>query len=201
MISRRLTALLFSCLLLQAFAQQPTTEHKIGTLLSVHQHQEHTFPNRLWVDVYAGGSALGFQQSRFGQSIGGNIHFLSKNWNHFQLRYNYSDDNFMRGTNVPLQYVSDVSYLYGWLLSRKYFLAEFACGVSGVTGSKRGSENYSVASGYNMDRFTTIGLPLEADVKFMARRYIGIGVAAKANINPQLSYFTIGLELTLNGPN
>lgn len=72
-----------------------------------------------------------------------------------------------------------------------------------MTGYNRGDEdlsNYWSVS-YKKRYFTTIGLGFQTDIKLMALSYAGIGLVIKGNLNPEASYISGGIELTLNGPN
>jgi hypothetical protein len=163
------------------------------------QSRVHTFPQRMWVDV--SGQFGVISNISLGIGAGVNLHYLNKNRRHFQLRYNYVED-LQFSSSSSLYSLSDMGYMFGWLRARKYSLMEFAVGLSCVAGNTPGREIPGYwGSTYANDPFVTVGIPVEADIKFMVKRYFGLGLVVKANLNPKLSYGTLGIELTLNGPN
>ena len=179
------------------------------------QSELYTMPNRFWVDLSV---QTGFMDDYFssdykttyentdkyrfgflGFAGGINLHYLTANRRHIQVRVNYMED-FLGGDQMR---ILDNGLLFGWMFARKYMLMEIATGISCLPGHKRGESKPSGSFGteFTKDYFVTVGIPFEADIKFMYKRYAGLGLVLKANLNPEWSYGTLGVELTINGPN
>jgi len=179
------------------FAQKSSRDQGLFSL-APKQSVRYTFPKRIWLDV---SGQMGMVSDQIALGAGLNLHYLNKNRRHFQVRYNYVENmQFLSSTYAYA--VSDIGYMTGWLRARKYSVMEVAIGISCVAGNKPGREIPDYwGSDYAQDSFVTVGIPIEADIKCMAKRYFGLGLVLKANLNPAASYGTLGVELTLNGPN
>jgi len=192
---------LFASPALHCSAQTDTAKQS-GIPVRLHiapqQDSVHTFPRRLWLDA---SWQFAYGADRLALGIGGNLHYLNSHRRHFEVSYNYVEE--LAILSPPEYAFSDIAYKIGWLRARKYVLMEFAVGLSCVTGYNRGDEKpgYFWSAEYKAHYFTTVGLCFEADAKVMARRYFGLGLVVKGNLNPQVSYIGYGIEITLNGPN
>lgn len=172
-----------------AFAQKKVNP------FGIRHDSTHVHPNRFWVDISAG-LGLTDNPTLFATFGGANLHFMDKKYRHYQLRYNLGLVESIFGRSKVAE-VSDIGYLWGFMLPRRYFMMEAAVGLSIVAGQKRYSQAYNAG----LSQFVTAGLPAELDIKLMFRRYFGIGLSVKGNLNPETSYLSVGLELTFNGPN
>lgn len=163
------------------------------------QSEKYTVPNVFWMDL-SGGSAL-TKNERYGPMAGVNLHYLTKNRRHIEFRYNYTGSLPLKKHGLTYD-VSDAGYLFGWILSRRFMVMEFALGVSCVFGNETTSSYLGSPYGFsNRQTFVTVGLPVEFDIKPMCFHYFGLGIAVKGNLNPRRSYVGVGLELSLHGPN
>lgn len=91
----------------------------------MHTNPKHTFPNRFWLDGSAGLAFLGNKTAELSNNYGGNLHYLSRHYYHYQVRYNhvYNFVPLAIGTGNGFQKINEFGYMVGALLARKDFLA------------------------------------------------------------------------------
>ena len=102
------------------------------------------------------------------------------------------------GTISPAESDWDVGMLYGLMGKAKYAMASISAGLSVVGGVHRGEFLYSSGSWfgttdhYENNEFSTIGIPVEAQLLITPSASFGFGIYRFANLNAEES-FTGGL--------
>jgi len=158
-----------------------------------------------WLNLGLGASSF----SSFGSSLGINVSYqIRANLISFRYVYNAKFKGEIFTAYVPRsEKIRDFGVLYGLSTKSKVGFASISGGISIVSGVRRGEYLYKSCNSsggwfcfgpgyYEKLRFTTVGIPIEAQV-FITGENAGIGIYVFANINPESSFFGALLSLQL----
>ena len=108
----------------------------------------------------------------------------------FSIRGIYIEEGFDLFGPTPVESVWDLGVLLGISLKSKYFMASLSGGIGAVGGILRGE--FIGRSGflfqhdkYEEIHFTTVGVPIEAQLFFTPLFFLGFGIYGAVNINPE----------------
>jgi hypothetical protein len=120
---------------------------------------------------------------------------FQKKHNQWKIRYIGATEFYIFGPSPPESF-NDIGVLYGRVANYKDIQFSISGGLGIVTGIMRGayipsSSGFFPSSEYEKRPFFTYGIPLEAEFSYNPLKFLGIGFAVYANINPESSLWGI----------
>ncbi len=103
----------------------------------------------------------------------------------------------------PVNHHSDIGILYGRQYSNRFIRCAGSAGLSMVSGNRRGNiilytdPGWFGAVHYNETFYSTIGLPIEAEISFIYFKYVALGIQGFGNINGKNPYWGANIWLGL----
>jgi hypothetical protein len=115
----------------------------------------------------------------------------------WKIRYVGVTEFNLFGPNPPENY-NDIGVLYGRVSNYKNIQLSISGGFGLVTGNRRGAYLYTPpgwfsSPEYEKKQIFTLGIPLEAEINYNPFKFLGLGFAVYANINPENSFWGINL--------
>jgi hypothetical protein len=104
----------------------------------------------------------------------------------------------------PNESVNDIGFLMGLYKQKRMWYADASMGISAVFGNQQGTKLpsggwFDPSSYYESVPYSTIGIPFEVN-GMLKRKFIGIGMGLKGNINTENSYYGLFLTAKLSIP-
>lgn len=117
--------------------------------------------------------------------------------NVYSGQYIHSSESLLFASSGPKETRDEIGVMLGRYFGEGYLRFECQFGLGLVWGINRGEQidNYGSGYQYEIEKFTTIGIPLKLGFKFIPAKFISIGLDLQSNINLESSYFTIFLGL------
>jgi hypothetical protein len=87
--------------------------------------------------------------------------------------------------------------MFGRYFGERFFRIEGQFGLSLLWGQNRGEKYYQYNYGYRyeVEKFTTVGIPLKMGFKYMPFKFMSVGIDLQANLNLVRSFFVTFISL------
>ena len=101
------------------------------------------------------------------------------------------------GDTDPKETLNDISLMFGRYFGERFFRIEGQFGLSLLWGQNRGEKYYQYNYGYRyeVEKFTTVGIPLKMGFKYMPFKFMSVGIDLQANLNLVRSFFVTFISL------
>jgi hypothetical protein len=101
----------------------------------------------------------------------------------------------------PDDYFWDAGLMFGKGLQGRYYFLSLSGGIGLAGGVKRSNNVQPTSSGFDSidESFTTIGIPIQAQVHLIPIRFIGFGLEGIANVNSKYSTWGVMVSLQIGG--
>ena len=122
---------------------------------------------------------------------------FQKKHNQWKIRYIGGSEFNLFGPSPPESF-NDIGVLYGRVANYKNIQFSISGGLGIVTGIMRGAyittpPGWFSSPEYEKRSYFTYGIPLEAEFSYNPLKFLGLGVAVFANINPESSLWGINI--------
>jgi hypothetical protein len=120
-----------------------------------------------------------------------NFSFPIKNKLFMSIRYSTIAEFQMFNAVSPNENRSELAPMVGYFYQTKMFFASATAGISIAYGTKRlnlishsyGGWLFGGTDYYTADDYVTVGIPIEAQVKFLPFKWFGLGIGGFSDIN------------------